>query len=114
MSFAEAKALDTLKLEEHGLALGGEFVKRAGSAVKFVMLHRSALCELRKRYSQQGRRNPVPGSPSWGELLQQCLPRIAAVYEQHPRCGIPQEVYGEEEEARPSALACGCRTRLPP
>ncbi len=68
MSFAEAKALDTVKLEEHGLALGGEFVKRAGSAVKFVMLHRSALCELRKRYSQQGRRNPVPGSPSWGEF----------------------------------------------
>ena len=68
MSFAEAQALDDIKLGEHVLALGNEFVKRAGSAVKFVMLHRSAIQERRKRYSQQGRRNPVPGSPSWGEF----------------------------------------------
>jgi len=68
MSFAEAQALDDIKLSEHVLALGNEFVKRAGSAVKFVMLHRSAIQELRKRYSKQGRRNPVPGSPSWGEF----------------------------------------------
>jgi hypothetical protein len=68
MSFAEAQALDDIKLGEHVLALGNEFVKRAGSAVKFVMLHRSAIQELRKRYSKQGRRNPVPASPSWGEF----------------------------------------------
>jgi hypothetical protein len=68
MSFAEAQALDDIKLGEHVVQLGNEFVKRAGSAVKFVMLHRSAIQELRKRYSKQGRRNPVPASPSWGEF----------------------------------------------
>lgn len=68
MSFSEAQALDDIKLGEHVLALGNEFVKRAGSAVKFVMLHRSAIQELRTRYSAQGRRSPVPGSPTWGEF----------------------------------------------
>ena len=68
MSFSEAQATDDKKLGEHVVALGEEFVKRAGSAVKFVMLHRSAIQELRKRYSKQGRRKPVPGSPSWGEF----------------------------------------------
>lgn len=48
--------------------MGNEFIKRAGSAIKFVQIHRSAIQELRKRYSKQGRRNPVPGSPSWGEF----------------------------------------------
>ncbi len=68
MSFSEAQATDDIKLGEHVVALGEEFVKRAGSAIKFVQIHRSAIQELRKRYSKQGRRKPVPGSPSWCEF----------------------------------------------
>ena len=69
MSFSEAKALDDITLGAHVFALGSEFVKRAGSAIKFVQIHRSAIQELRKRYSKQGRRSPVPGCPSWGEFV---------------------------------------------
>jgi hypothetical protein len=69
MSFSEAKALDDITLGAHVFTLGSEFVKRAGSAIKFVQIHRSAIQELRKRYSTQGRRSPVPGCPSWGEFV---------------------------------------------
>ncbi len=118
MSFAEAKALDDIKLGEHVLALGSEFVKRAGSAVKFVMLHRSAICELRKRYSKQGRRNPVPGSPSWGEFCnnvfhvsQQYMNSIlAAAYPKKltakkKKPALPPSPADAEPDSRPEAEA---------
>ena len=103
MSFAEAQAMDDIKLGEHVLTLGNEFVKRAGSAVKFVMLHRSAIQELRKRYSKQGRRNPVPANPSWGEfctnvfhLSQQYMNSILA-------SAYPKKLVAKKKPAIPAA-----------
>ena len=105
MSFSEAQATDDIKLGEHVVALGEEFVKRAGSAVKFVMLHRSAIQELRKRYSKQGRRNPVPSSPSWGEFCtnvfhvsQQYMNSILA-------SAYPKKLAAKKKAARKDAAA---------
>jgi hypothetical protein len=113
MSFAEAQALDDIKLGEHVLALGNEFVKRAGSAIKFVMLHRSAIQELRKRYSKQGRRNPVPGSPSWGEfctnvfhLSQQYMNSILA-------SAYPKKLVARKKTAKKDAAVSTSITNIP-
>ncbi len=113
MSFAEAQALDDIKLGEHVLALGNEFVKRAGSAVKFVMLHRSAIQELRKRYSKQGRRNPVPASPSWGEFCtdgfhvsQQYMNSILA-------SAYPKKLVAKKKPAKKDAAVSTSITNIP-
>ena len=113
MSFSEAKALDDITLGAHVSALGNEFVKRAGSAVKFVMLHRSAIQELRKRYSKQGRRNPVPASPSWGEFCtnvfhvsQQYMNSILA-------SAYPKKLVAKKKPAKKDAAVSTSITNIP-
>jgi hypothetical protein len=66
----EADALDDAKAAERIVLTGSEYRRLAGTAVAFVARHRAEILSMRARYSQQGRRKPVPGCPTWEEVVE--------------------------------------------
>jgi hypothetical protein len=113
MSFSEAQATDDIKLGEHVVALGNEFIKRAGSAIKFVQIHRSAIQELRKRYSKQGRRNPVPGSPSWGEFCAKVFHVSQQYMNSILASAYPKKLVAKKKPAKKDAVVSTSITDIP-
>jgi hypothetical protein len=66
----EADALTDAKAAERIVLIGSEYKRLAGTAVEFVAKHREEILSMRARYSQPGRRNPVPGCPTWEEVVE--------------------------------------------
>jgi hypothetical protein len=67
----EADALDDDAAASRIVRIGSEYRRLAGTAIAFVARHKDEILSMKARYSQQGRRKPVPGCPTWAEVVRQ-------------------------------------------
>lgn len=95
----QADALTGAKAAERIVLIGSEYRRLAGTAVAFVARHREEILSMRARYSQPGRRNPVPGCPTWEEVVKK---HFRVSYSHISRLLAPPKEKGKEKTPRPA------------